>query len=80
MAYLERENVVHRDLRAANILVGDQNEVKIADFGLARMIKDEIYESNGTRSLYLFALHLIIMFIVIGSPICRFILKFEKLM
>jgi serine/threonine protein kinase len=36
MAYLEVKNYVHRDLRAANILVGE-NCVKVADFGLARL-------------------------------------------
>ncbi|XP_053394693.1 tyrosine-protein kinase SRK2-like [Mercenaria mercenaria] len=46
MAYLETENFVHRDLRAANILVGDHNEVKVADFGLARLIQEDIYEAH----------------------------------
>lgn len=39
MAYLESQNYIHRDLAARNILVGDANGVKIADFGLARVIK-----------------------------------------
>ena len=39
MAYLESQNYIHRDLAARNILVGDSNNVKIADFGLARVIK-----------------------------------------
>ena len=44
MAYLEEKNYVHRDLRAANILVGENNVVKVADFGLARLIEEhEIY-------------------------------------
>lgn len=46
MAYLELENFVHRDLRAANILVGEQFEVKVADFGLARLIQEDIYEAH----------------------------------
>ena len=29
MAYLEGMQFIHRDLRAANILVGEQNEVKV---------------------------------------------------
>jgi len=39
MAYLESQNYIHRDLAARNILVGETNMVKIADFGLARVIK-----------------------------------------
>jgi len=39
MAYLESQNYIHRDLAARNILVGDATTVKIADFGLARVIK-----------------------------------------
>ncbi|XP_050400024.1 tyrosine-protein kinase SRK2 [Patella vulgata] len=47
MAYLETENFVHRDLRAANILVGEHYEVKVADFGLARILHEEdIYEAT----------------------------------
>lgn len=51
MAYLETENFVHRDLRAANILVGERNEVKVADFGLARLIQEDIYEAHERKYL-----------------------------
>ncbi|XP_064417178.1 tyrosine-protein kinase HCK-like, partial [Latimeria chalumnae] len=46
MAYLERRNCVHRDLRAANILVSETLVCKVADFGLARVIKDNEYEAE----------------------------------
>ncbi|XP_033738390.1 tyrosine-protein kinase Src42A-like [Pecten maximus] len=46
MAYLESQNYIHRDLAARNILVGEANNVKIADFGLARVIKEDEYEAR----------------------------------
>ncbi|XP_020814949.1 tyrosine-protein kinase Src42A isoform X3 [Drosophila serrata] len=46
MAYLESQNYIHRDLAARNVLVGDGNIVKIADFGLARLIKEDEYEAR----------------------------------
>ena len=47
MAYLEKHNYIHRDLAARNCLVGEQNVVKVADFGLARYVIDDQYTSNG---------------------------------
>uniref|UniRef100_A0A7N5KIS8 Tyrosine-protein kinase n=1 Tax=Ailuropoda melanoleuca TaxID=9646 RepID=A0A7N5KIS8_AILME len=46
MAYVERMNYVHRDLRAANILVGENLVCKVADFGLARLIEDNEYTAR----------------------------------
>ncbi|XP_068566066.1 tyrosine-protein kinase yes-like [Cebidichthys violaceus] len=46
MAFIERMNYIHRDLRAANILVADNLVCKIADFGLARLIEDNEYTAR----------------------------------
>jgi len=35
MAYLESRHVVHRDLAARNVLLSDDGQAKVADFGLA---------------------------------------------
>ncbi|OCT62509.1 hypothetical protein XELAEV_18043591mg [Xenopus laevis] len=43
MAYLENIHLVHRDLAARNVLVGEELLCKIADFGLARLLKDDYY-------------------------------------
>ncbi|KAI5622891.1 tyrosine-protein kinase Lck isoform 2, partial [Silurus asotus] len=46
MAYIEQKNYIHRDLRAANILVSEELICKIADFGLARLIENNEYTAR----------------------------------
>ena len=41
MAYLHKENILHRDLKNANILLDDFLYPKIADFGLSKGIAEE---------------------------------------
>ncbi|XP_044145204.1 tyrosine-protein kinase Blk isoform X2 [Bufo gargarizans] len=49
MAYIEKKNYIHRDLRAANVLVSDILCCKIGDFGLARIIDTEYIAKEGTK-------------------------------
>jgi len=49
MSYVEQEKHIHRDLRAANILVGDNDIVKIADLGLARLLQEDYYQPHSSR-------------------------------
>ncbi|XP_019609046.2 protein-tyrosine kinase 6 isoform X1 [Rhinolophus sinicus] len=52
MCYLESQNYIHRDLAARNILVGENNICKVGDFGLARLIKEDVYLSHNRNIPY----------------------------
>ena len=45
MRYLEKKELIHCDLRAANVLVGERIVCKVADFGLTRCISNAIDKS-----------------------------------
>ncbi|XP_050539411.1 tyrosine-protein kinase Fer isoform X2 [Daktulosphaira vitifoliae] len=50
MMYLESKNCIHRDLAARNCLVGDNNIVKISDFGMSRE-EEEYIVSDGMKQI-----------------------------
>lgn len=47
MAYAHRLGIIHRDLKPANIMIDERNQVKVTDFGIAKVI-DASATNNGT--------------------------------
>lgn len=53
MNYLTKRKVLHGDLAARNILLCNNNVIKICDFGLARSLRNEIYRKKSNVILLL---------------------------
>lgn len=52
MVYLKSRNIIHRDLKTSNILIGDDYAVKIADFGLAKVHVEDECNTPGVVTLW----------------------------
>ena len=46
MRYIEKMKYIHRDLAARNVLLDENGDAKICDFGLAKLMKENVYRVN----------------------------------
>ena len=64
LAFLHARNIVHFDLKSANILLDKHNRAKLADMGLAKLLTQDhgsdslcTFLSSGTHSHHMAGLH-----------------------
>lgn len=46
--YLEQHNILHRDIRAANIMIDEKGDIKVIDFGFGKRLNEEQQDNKAS--------------------------------
>lgn len=69
MAYCHKQGFFHRDMKPENMLVNEQEQVKLADFGLAREIRSRPPYTDYVSTRWYRAPELLLRSTTYNSPI-----------
>jgi CTD kinase subunit alpha len=69
LAYLHKQGILHRDVKGSNILLNNEGQLKLADFGLARIYKINSDYTNRVITLWYRPPELLLGATVYGSEV-----------